>query len=67
MGGGGGAAAWQGLGNAFLSHIKAVDGIIHVMRAFDDPDVIHVEDRVDPIDDIEIISTEVQVVAATAI
>eukprot|EP00976_Prorocentrum_cordatum_P002780 53884-Prorocentrum_minimum.AAC.5 len=54
-----GASTGEGLGNAFLSHIKAVDGIIHVMRAFDDPDVIHVEDRVDPIGDIEIISSEV--------
>lgn len=56
-----GASTGEGLGNAFLSHIKAVDGIIHVMRAFDDPDVIHVEDRVDPIDDIEIISTELRI------
>ena len=55
-----GAAEGAGLGNAFLSHIKAVDGIIHVMRAFDDPDVIHVEDRVDPVDDIEIITSELR-------
>lgn len=50
-------------GNAFLSHIRAVDGIFHVMRAFDDPDVIHVEDRVDPIDDIEIITNELRLKA----
>jgi len=56
-----GAAEGQGLGNAFLSHIKAVDGIMHVMRAFDDPDVIHVEDRVDPVGDIEIITSELRV------
>lgn len=56
-----GASTGEGLGNAFLSHIKAVDGIIHVMRAFDDPDVIHVEDRIDPIEDIEIISTELRI------
>jgi hypothetical protein len=37
-----GAANGEGLGNAFLSHISAVDGIFHVTRAFDDPDVIHV-------------------------
>lgn len=55
-----GAAEGAGLGNAFLSHIKAVDGIIHVMRAFDDPDVIHVEDRVDPVEDIEIITSELR-------
>lgn len=41
-----GAASGEGLGNAFLSHIASVDGIFHVCRAFDDPDVIHVEDRV---------------------
>ena len=40
----------QGLGNAFLSHINAVDGIFHVCRAFDDADVVHVEDRVDPVE-----------------
>jgi ribosome-binding ATPase YchF (GTP1/OBG family) len=40
-----GAAQGAGLGNAFLSHIRAIDGIIHVMRAFDDADIIHVEVR----------------------
>lgn len=44
-----GAALGEGLGNAFLSHISAVDGIYHVCRAFEDPDVTHVEDRVDPV------------------
>mmetsp|Transcript_30035 Transcript_30035/g.74514 ORF Transcript_30035/g.74514 Transcript_30035/m.74514 type:complete len:407 (-) Transcript_30035:175-1395(-) len=56
-----GASTGAGLGNAFLSHIKAVDGIMHVMRAFDDPDVIHVEDRVDPVGDIEIITSELRI------
>ena len=55
-----GASTGEGLGNAFLSHIRAVDGIFHVMRAFDDADVIHVEDRVDPIEDIEIITGELR-------
>ena len=41
-----GAAEGEGLGNAFLSHIAAVDGILHVCRGFDDADVIHVEGRV---------------------
>ena len=50
-----GAANGEGLGNAFLSHIAAVDGVFHVCRAFDDPDVTHVEDRVDPVEDLEII------------
>ena len=55
-----GASAGEGLGNAFLSHIRGVDGIFHVMRAFDDADVIHVEDRVDPIEDIDIITGELR-------
>lgn len=50
-----GAADGEGLGNNFLSHIAAVDGIFHVLRAFEDPDVTHVEDRVDPVADLEII------------
>ena len=50
-----GAAEGQGLGNAFLSHIQAVDGIVHVLRAFEDAEVIHVEDRIDPVEDLEII------------
>lgn len=43
------------MGNSFLSHIAAVDGIFHVCRAFEDVDVVHVEDRVDPVADLEII------------
>lgn len=55
-----GAAEGLGLGNAFLSHISSVDGIFHVTRAFDDPDVIHVEDRIDPVADLEIIHSELR-------
>ncbi|KAG2490116.1 hypothetical protein HYH03_011422 [Edaphochlamys debaryana] len=55
-----GAANGEGLGNAFLSHIAAVDGIFHVCRAFEDVDVIHVEDRVDPVADLEIIHSELR-------
>ncbi|KAG2454567.1 hypothetical protein HYH02_000412 [Chlamydomonas schloesseri] len=55
-----GAANGEGLGNAFLSHIAAVDGIFHVCRAFEDADVIHVEDRVDPVADLEIIHSELR-------
>lgn len=51
-----GAAEGEGLGNSFLSHIAAVDGIFHVLRAFEDPDVTHVEDRVDPVADLDIIN-----------
>ena len=55
-----GAAEGQGLGNAFLSHIKAVDGIFHLCRAFDDADVVHVEGEVDPIRDLQIIHEELR-------
>jgi len=55
-----GAAAGQGLGNAFLSHIKACDAIFHVCRAFEDSDVIHVDGEVDPIRDLETISEELR-------
>jgi obg-like ATPase 1 len=55
-----GAHKGEGLGNAFLSHISGVDGIIHVMRAFEDDDVIHAEDKVDPVRDIETITSELR-------
>ncbi|KAJ6950914.1 hypothetical protein NC651_004554 [Populus alba x Populus x berolinensis] len=55
-----GAHAGQGLGNSFLSHIRAVDGIFHVLRAFEDPDIIHVDDIVDPVRDLEVISAELR-------
>jgi len=53
-----GASTGAGLGNAFLSHISAVDGIYHVVRAFDNPEVVHVDDSVDPIRDLETIMYE---------
>jgi len=53
-----GASEGAGLGNAFLSHIQAVDGIFHVVRAFDNDDVVHVEDSVDPVRDLETIQNE---------
>merc|ERR1719420_2638583 len=56
-----GASQGEGLGNAFLSHIQAVDGIVHVMRAFEDDDVIHAEDKVDPVRDIETICSELRI------
>ncbi|XP_041809263.1 obg-like ATPase 1 [Chelmon rostratus] len=55
-----GAHSGQGLGNAFLSHINACDGIFHMTRAFDDEDIIHVEGNVDPVRDIEIIHEELR-------
>merc|ERR1712050_12315 len=56
-----GASEGEGLGNAFLSHIQAVDGIYHVMRAFEDADVIHAEDTVDPVRDINTICSELRI------
>jgi GTP-binding protein YchF len=53
-----GASTGAGLGNAFLSHIAAVDGIFHLLRAFDNDEVIHVDDSVDPIRDLETIQSE---------
>ena len=53
-----GASEGAGLGNAFLSHIAAVDGIYHLIRAFESDEVIHVDDSVDPIRDLETIQGE---------
>ncbi len=53
-----GASKGEGLGNKFLSHIREVDAICEVVRCFDDTDIIHVEDSIDPIRDIEIINLE---------
>ncbi len=53
-----GASKGEGLGNKFLSHIRATDAIVHVVRCFDDPDVVHVEGNADPVRDIEIIHLE---------
>ncbi len=53
-----GASEGQGLGNKFLSHIREVDASLHVVRCFDDPDVMHVDGKPDPIRDIETIDTE---------
>lgn len=55
-----GASTGAGLGNAFLSHVRSVDGIFQVVRAFDDDEVTHVEGDVDPIRDMEIIQTELR-------
>jgi len=53
-----GAHKGEGLGNAFLSHIREVDGIYHVVRAFDDQEIVHTEMEVDPVRDLDIISKE---------
>jgi GTP-binding protein YchF len=53
-----GASKGEGLGNQFLSHIRECDAIVQVARCFDDPNVIHVENRVDPVGDIATVTTE---------
>ena len=53
-----GASHGEGLGNNFLIHIREVDAIVHVVRCFDDPNIIHVSGSVDPIRDIEVINLE---------
>jgi GTP-binding protein YchF len=53
-----GASKGEGLGNQFLANIREVDAIAHVLRCFEDPDVTHVEDRVDPVADAQTIETE---------
>jgi len=53
-----GASKGEGLGNQFLSHIRETDAIVNVVRCFEDPNVIHVNGKVDPIADIEVIQTE---------
>ena len=53
-----GASRGEGLGNKFLSHIREVDAIVHVVRCFDDGNIIHVDGSVDPIRDIETINLE---------
>src|SRR3990170_7595223 len=53
-----GASQGEGLGNQFLGHIRGVDAIIHVVRCFDDENIVHVNGSIDPVRDIEIIQTE---------
>jgi len=55
-----GASEGQGLGNAFLSHIRACDAMFHLCRTFEDPDITHVEGDVDPIRDLDIINEELR-------
>ena len=53
-----GASKGEGLGNQFLAHIRETDAIVNVVRCFEDPNVIHVAGRINPLDDIEVIQTE---------
>jgi hypothetical protein len=62
-----GASKGEGLGNQFLSHIRETDAIVNVVRCFEDDNVIHVSGKVDPIDDIEVIQTELALADLTAV
>src|SRR3546814_869560 len=53
-----GASKGEGLGNQFLANIRETDAIVHVVRCFDDDNVVHVAGRIDPVSDIEVINTE---------
>jgi GTP-binding protein YchF len=53
-----GASKGEGLGNQFLAHIREVDAIIHVLRCFEDPDIVHIEGGIDPLRDAEVVETE---------
>src|ERR671914_1804135 len=53
-----GASKGEGLGNQFLAHIREVDAVAYVLRCFEDPDVAHVEGRIDPLADAETVETE---------
>ena len=53
-----GASKGEGLGNKFLGHIREVEAIVHVVRCFEDPNVVHVDGRIDPLSDIETINME---------
>ena len=56
-----GASKGEGLGNKFLGHIREVEAIVHVVRCFDDDNVVHVDGRIDPVSDIEVINTELMI------
>ncbi|HAC11792.1 MAG TPA: redox-regulated ATPase YchF, partial [Clostridiales bacterium] len=53
-----GASHGEGLGNKFLSHIREVDAIVHVVRCFEDSNITHVENSIDPVRDIQTINLE---------
>ena len=55
-----GASTGEGLGNKFLAYIREVDAIAHVVRCFEDTNIAHVSSKINPIDDIDIISTELK-------
>src|ERR1700675_1627896 len=62
-----GASKGEGLGNKFLANIRETDAIAHVVRCFEDPNVIHVANKIDPLDDIEVINTELALADLAAV
>jgi len=62
-----GASKGEGLGNQFLAHIRETDAIVNVVRCFEDPNVIHVAGRINPLDDIEVIQTELALADMAAV
>ncbi len=56
-----GASKGEGLGNQFLGHIREVDAVAYVLRCFEDPDITHVEGRIDPVSDVETVETELMI------
>jgi len=62
-----GASQGEGLGNKFLSHIREVDAIVQVVRCFEDPDIHHVAGAIDPIRDIETVTTELELADLEAV
>src|SRR5829696_1966825 len=62
-----GASQGEGLGNKFLTHIREVDAIVQVVRCFEDPDIHHVAGAIDPIRDIETVTTELELADLEAV
>jgi GTP-binding protein YchF len=62
-----GASKGEGLGNQFLANIRECDAIAHIVRCFDDPNIVHVAGRVDPLSDIEVIDTELALADLAAV
>src|SRR5471030_468419 len=62
-----GASKGEGLGNQFLANIRETDAIVHVVRCFEDPNVIHVANKIDPISDIDVINTELALADLSAV
>lgn len=62
-----GASKGEGLGNQFLTNIRETDAIVHVVRCFENDDIVHVSGKVSPLDDMEIINTELVLADLTAV